>query len=140
MSCRYVFTRITIRLFFFTQSRILKPPVYHRTTRLPHPPPLKRGIELLKYGRPVEAPWNSANPAQQQLVNKEKKSVETLQNGKIKEEAPPSLPDAQFWATWDFEYKSFREPLSFRKRGGGIAQSSGGVNLNPKTRVDAKFS
>lgn len=120
---------------------VLPPPVYHRTTRLPHPPPLKRGTELLKYGRPVEAPWNSTNNStQQQPVNKDKKTVETLQNGKIKEEAPPSLPDAQFWATWDFEHKSLREPLSFRKRAGGVVQSSGGLNLNPRARVDTKFS
>ncbi|KAF9649688.1 hypothetical protein BDM02DRAFT_3142121 [Thelephora ganbajun] len=120
---------------------VLPPPVYHRTTRLPHPPPLKRGTELLKYGRPVEAPWNSTNnPTQQQPANKDKKTVETLQNGKIKEEMPPSLPDAQFWATWDFEHKNFREPLSFKKRMGGVVQSSGGINLNPRVRVDSKFS
>ena len=115
--------------------------MYHRTTRLPHPPPLKRGTELLKYGRPVEAPWNfTNNPTQHQPVNRDKKTVGTLQNGKIKEEAPPSLPDAQFWATWDFEHKSFREPLSFKKRVGGVVQSSGGINLNPRARVDSKFS
>ena len=89
----------------------------------------------------MEAPWNSTNnPTQQQPVNKDKKTVETLQNGKIKEEAPPSLPDAQFWATWDFEHKNFREPLSFKKRVGGAVQSSSGMNLNPRARVDSKFS
>jgi hypothetical protein len=125
----------------FTCSFPFQPPVYHRTTRLPHPPPLKRGTELLKYGRPVEAPWNFANnPAQQQPINKDKKTVGTLQNGKIKEEAPPSLPDAQFWATWDFEHKNFREPLSFKKRVGGAMQSSSGISLNLRARADSKFS
>jgi len=110
---------------------VLSPSVYLRATRLSHPPVLKRGNQILVYGPGVPAPWNAITtpqPPSQPAVKREDKSASGMLNGKAKEEPQPILPDARFYATWDYEQKNFKEPLAVgRKRTGGI-QSSGSLS------------
>ncbi|KAI0063291.1 hypothetical protein BV25DRAFT_1854246 [Artomyces pyxidatus] len=116
---------------------ILPGAVYSRTTRLAHPPVLSRGPEKLLYGPGVAASWNSAlGPTPPSAVptpttGKGKESTANgLPNGKGKEpvEEAKALPDARFYATWEYEQKNFREPLVTprRARQGSIIQSSVG--------------
>lgn len=105
----------------------------NRTTRLAHPPVLYRSSKPLLYGRGIPAPWNShaippgdgSNvPPTPVTSNKEK----DRENG----EAPnkPLIPDAQLFATWDFETKDFKVPLPssrHRNRVGSIQSGSSGV-------------
>jgi hypothetical protein len=106
---------------------LLKPSVYLRSTRLLHPPALKHGSEVIVYGPGIPAPWNgNATPQAlpQPAVKKEDKSANGMPNGKAKEDPPPVLPDARFYATWDYEQKNFKEPLALGKKRVGSMQSS----------------
>ncbi|THH17282.1 hypothetical protein EW146_g3495 [Bondarzewia mesenterica] len=97
-----------------------------RTTRLGHPPVLQRGPEKLTYGTGINAPWNSnststAAPAvPTPIMGKGKESLANgLSNGKGKEPAEKekkAIPDARLYATWEYEQKSFKEPLTIPRR------------------------
>lgn len=94
--------------------------VVNRLSRLAHPPVLTRGSKPILYGPGIPAPWNShttqtdnnsipATPATPKHKDKDKdkeKEGETAQ-------APPRplIPDAQLYATWDFESKDYKLPL-----------------------------
>ncbi|KDQ54475.1 hypothetical protein JAAARDRAFT_181901 [Jaapia argillacea MUCL 33604] len=101
--------------------QILPSSVYVRTTRLGHPPPLERDSQKLFYGPPVPAPWNSTGPP---IV------APTPTVGKAKESAPPDgvapkiLPDARYYATWDYEQKRYNEALPTSVRRGRMASFS----------------
>lgn len=108
---------------------MLQPSVYLRATRLIHPPPLKRGAQTLVYGPGTPAPWNATN-ALAPAPPPPKKDEKPALNGKSKEEPPPVLPDAKYYATWDYESKSFKEPLVLGRKKIGSMQSS--INLKAK--------
>ncbi|KAJ7670527.1 hypothetical protein B0H17DRAFT_1141756 [Mycena rosella] len=78
--------------------RVLPPPIYHRVTRLNHPPPLARGAKLLKYGPGVPAPWNAPE-------DKDKDAV------KERDAREAKIPDARVYATWEYETKDYRTML-----------------------------
>lgn len=87
--------------------------MYNRTTKLGHPPPLVQEGRRLTYGPGVPAQWNGpvAAPAAPQAngVKKEK-------DGKDKDAAPAKLlPDAKLYATWNWEQKSYRDPVRSRR-------------------------
>ncbi|KAN0078255.1 hypothetical protein V8E55_010312 [Tylopilus felleus] len=94
--------------------QVLPGPVLSRTTRLTHPPVLQRGSQKLYYGPGVPAPWNSSL------------SMSAAQGGKGGEDGGATngqdassftLPDAQMFATWDYEMKQHNEPLGAGRRG-----------------------
>ncbi|KAF8966948.1 hypothetical protein BDZ97DRAFT_1806041 [Flammula alnicola] len=114
---------------------ILPPAILTRTSRLSHPPVLHRGNKPLIYGSGIPAPWNanavtsgpdSVLPTP--LTSKPKEAPSA--NGK---ESPvkPVLPDARLYATWDYEQKDFKVPLTplprSRNRMGSIQASGSGV-------------
>ncbi|KAG1736221.1 hypothetical protein EDB19DRAFT_1722347 [Suillus lakei] len=108
--------------------QILPPSVLARTTRLAHPPVLQRGNQKLYYGTGVSAPWNSsASGAPTGAKGKE----EGTANGRSNEPPTFTLPDAQMFATWDFEAKRPQETLMVR-RGRGVPGS--GVTLSMGNR------
>lgn len=101
-----------------------------RTTRLAHPPVLQRGNQKLYYGTGVSAPWNSSAsvaPPPPGAKGKEDGVV----NGRGNEPPTFTLPDAQMFATWDFEAKRQQEPLVVR-RGRGVTTS--GLTLSVGNR------
>jgi hypothetical protein len=67
-----------------------------------------------------------------------------LTNGKGKEVAgKPFLQDARLYATWDYEQKSFKDPLSVGRRGRtgstlGMGTISLGAGNGPKLRSEGK--
>jgi len=78
-----------------------------RTTRLGHPPPLKRNDgEELTYGPGIPAPWNA--PPQPAAVPGKPKEKE--------ENAERALPDAQYFATWEYDPKRPTEPPTIPRR------------------------
>jgi len=113
----------------------------NRITRLAHPPVLYRGTKPLYYGRGIPAPWNShpvpsmtteghgggvpptpsstttASALPPPLRNKSKdREVENgggeNGNGNGGEgNDKPLIPDAQLFATWDFETRDYKVPL-----------------------------
>ena len=109
-----------------TQLIVIQNPVHNRTTRLGHPPVLLRGTTKLVYGQGVPAPWNSSTtPAPPQApkptVNG-KEGANGNGNGNSKDDAAAAaaaklLPDARLFATWNWEGKSYREPLPALRRG-----------------------
>ncbi|KAF8901049.1 hypothetical protein CPB84DRAFT_1680169 [Gymnopilus junonius] len=98
--------------------QVLPPTILARTSRLSHPPVLHRGNKPLTYGTGIPAPWN-ANAI---TTGPDGAVVPTPQSTKPKELAqtangkePPvkaTLPDAKLFATWDYESKDFRVPLT----------------------------
>lgn len=92
----------------------MKPSIYTRTSRLTHPLPLQRGPKPLVYGSGIPAPWNAnapptidtrpSTPGAAKLKDKEKETADAA--------AKPVLPDARFYATWDYETKDFKIPLT----------------------------
>lgn len=119
--------------------RRLQGNVYARTVRVTHPPVLQRGAQKLTYGPGVNAPWNasfSPAPATTPATaaggggGKGKDGNGNgggggMANGKEKEKdgagARP-LPDARFYATWNYEPKRFDDGLvAARRRMGSIA-------------------
>ncbi|KAF5353324.1 hypothetical protein D9756_008101 [Leucocoprinus leucothites] len=109
-------------------SHVLPPVVMNRITRLAHPPVLNRGTKPLLYGRGIPAPWNShALPSsdgggipptpisasgKDKNKNKDKdRDAESGDNGNGEKPSKPLLPDAQLFATWDFETKDYKAPL-----------------------------
>ena len=110
---------------------LLKPSVYLRATRLSHPLALKRGNHTLTYGPGVDAPWNAINAAATAppVAKKEDKpAMNGMPNGKAKEEPAPVMPDAKFYATWDYEQKNFKEPLMQGRKRVGNMQTSGSLS------------
>ncbi|KAI6118105.1 hypothetical protein F5141DRAFT_1096166 [Pisolithus sp. B1] len=106
--------------------QVLPGSVQARTTRLTHPPVLQRGSQKLIYGPGISAPWNSSlasgGPAGQQQSQPQpqpsKSGEDSLTNGR---ETPSfTLPDAQMFATWDYEVKRYQDPLSRRGRVVGV--------------------
>ncbi|KAI6013188.1 hypothetical protein BKA83DRAFT_679460 [Pisolithus microcarpus] len=105
--------------------QVLPGSVQARTTRLTHPPVLQRGSQKLIYGPGISAPWNSSlaggGPTGQQQQQPQKQQPQpskggedSLANGR---ETPSfTLPDAQMFATWDYEVKRYQDPLSRRGR------------------------
>ncbi|RPD60727.1 hypothetical protein L227DRAFT_547024 [Lentinus tigrinus ALCF2SS1-6] len=111
---------------------ILPQTVYIRSSRVQHPPVLLRGGQKLLYGNGVNASWNSSfnpTPAATPAAGKGKDgAVNGMANGKDKGgdkgadgEKPRALPDARFYATWNYEQKRYDEPLVVRRRVGSIA-------------------
>lgn len=84
-----------------------------RTTRLTHPPVLQRGSQKLVYGSGIPAPWNSSptNSAGQGGKGEDGSAA----NGQ--DASSFTLPDAQMFATWDYEAKHYQEPLGAGRRG-----------------------
>ncbi|KAI0314003.1 hypothetical protein OF83DRAFT_1064528 [Amylostereum chailletii] len=109
--------------------QVLPGTVIARTTRLAHPPVLKRGPEDLTYGTGISAPWNStatptgaAAPTTAGGKNKDP-PVNGMVNGKGKDKEKESaemekraLPDAKMYATWEYDQKSFRDPPMVPRR------------------------
>ncbi|TFY78282.1 hypothetical protein EWM64_g5730 [Hericium alpestre] len=108
---------------------VLPGSVLSRTTRLGHPPFIQGDTSIVH--RPsVPAPWNSA-PAAATPAPVPGKGKEALANGvpngkakdaAEKEEKP--LPDARYYATWQFEQKSYKEPLPLRRLRQGSIQTT----------------
>lgn len=85
--------------------------VLARTTRLTHPPVLQRGSQKLIYGPSISAPWNSSQTGASGQAPKG--GDEAMANN---QDAPSfSLPDAEMFATWEFEPKHYRDALSGRR-------------------------
>jgi len=105
-----------------------KPSVFARTTRLAHPPVLQRGNQKIYYGTGISAPWNSsASGAPTGTKGKD----DGLANGGRNEPPTFTLPDAQMFATWDFEVKRPHESLVVRRGRGVLAP---GVTLSMGNR------
>lgn len=109
--------------------------VTNRLTRLAHPPVLHRGNKPLLYGRGIPAAWNShgiplndgSNVPATPLASSAKEK--DRENGDLP--SKPVIPDAQLFATWDFEPKDFKVALPpshrYRNRVGSIPSGSSGV-------------
>ncbi|KAG1733075.1 uncharacterized protein EDB91DRAFT_1150378 [Suillus paluster] len=108
--------------------QILPPSVLARTTRLAHPPVLQRGNQKLYYGAGVSAPWNSSSSGAPAGA---KGKDDGIANGRGNEPPTFTLPDAQMFATWEFEVKRPQESLVVR-RGRGAPGS--GVTLSMGSR------
>ena len=94
--------------------------VLRRTTRLGPPPPLVQDGRRLTYGPGVSAPWNSGPlPPPGQANGAAKEGVK-----KEKGDAPPQkpVPDAKLYATWNWEQKTYRDPVR-RPRMGSVSLS-----------------
>ncbi|KAJ8588598.1 hypothetical protein M405DRAFT_768872 [Rhizopogon salebrosus TDB-379] len=98
--------------------QILPPSVLARTVRLAHPPVLQRGNQKLYYGTGISAPWNSSAPSAPPGA---KGKDDGTANGRGNEPPTFTLPDAQMFATWDFEAKRPQESLVVRRGRGGPA-------------------
>ncbi|KAL4077633.1 hypothetical protein J3A83DRAFT_1639150 [Scleroderma citrinum] len=91
--------------------QVLPGAVLARTTRLTHPPVLQRGPQKLIYGPGINAPWNSSQTGASGQAPKG--GDETMATGR---DAPSlTLPDAQMFATWDYEPKHYQDPLTGRR-------------------------
>ncbi|KIM56255.1 hypothetical protein SCLCIDRAFT_1220512 [Scleroderma citrinum Foug A] len=91
--------------------QVLPGAVLARTTRLTHPPVLQRGSQKLIYGPSISAPWNSSQTGASGQAPKG--GDEAMANN---QDAPSfSLPDAEMFATWEFEPKHYRDALSGRR-------------------------
>ncbi|KAG0707183.1 hypothetical protein DFH29DRAFT_897379 [Suillus ampliporus] len=102
----------------YLARQILPPSVLARTTRLAHPPVLQRGNQKLYYGAGISAPWNSsASGAPTGTKGKD----DSTANGRGNEPPTFTLPDAQMFATWDFEAKRPQESLVVRRGRGAPA-------------------
>lgn len=108
--------------------------VISRTTRLFHPLALTQDNKKLTYGPGISAPWNTGTAAAAA-------TTPTLPNGAKKEkekDAPPkALPDARLYATWNWERKSFREPLPRRPSRMGTVQLSGTIGNGRRARSES---
>ncbi|TFY54657.1 hypothetical protein EVG20_g9619 [Dentipellis fragilis] len=107
---------------------ILSGPVHSRTTRLGHPPFIP-GDQAIMQRPSIPAPWNSSvippNAAPTPTNAKGKESLANgVPNGKGKEtdEKEKALPDARYYTTWQYEPKSFKEPLALRRPRQGSIQ------------------
>ncbi|KAF9029534.1 hypothetical protein BDZ89DRAFT_1065316 [Hymenopellis radicata] len=87
-------------------QQVLPTKIYSRASRITHPPVLVADNNALTYGPGIPAPWNTGNS--------------TASGDGKKEDAPPVLPDARLFATWDSETKNFREPLKGRGNRGKV--------------------
>ncbi|KAF8550712.1 hypothetical protein OG21DRAFT_1419236 [Imleria badia] len=92
--------------------QVLPGPVLSRTSRLTHPPVLQRGSQKLYYGPGVPAPWNSSVVSAAQGGKGEDGGMTNGQDA-----SSFTLPDAQMFATWDYETKQYKEPLGTGRRG-----------------------
>ncbi|KAF9451317.1 hypothetical protein P691DRAFT_699504 [Macrolepiota fuliginosa MF-IS2] len=130
---------------------VLPPVVMNRTTRLAHPPVLHRGTKPLLYGRGIPAPWNSHATPPSDNPNVPATPIASTAKEKDREngEAPPKplMPDAQLFATWDFETKDYKVPLPSAHRHRNQVRSapsgSSGVislplNATPRTKSGPK--
>ncbi|ETW79874.1 hypothetical protein HETIRDRAFT_322551 [Heterobasidion irregulare TC 32-1] len=124
---------------------VLSAPLQKRTMRLSHPGVLKRGSEQLIYGNGVSAVWNSspmpAPVAPTPTVGKGKEALANgLANGKGagKEKA---LPDARMYATWEYDQKSFKEPLAIprRARQASIQSNLSSVSAVGRARSESRI-
>lgn len=118
-----------------------------------YPPILSRGTQKLTYGPGLAAPWNSGPtpplPSTTPLPNGVKGSNtpgSAIVKNEEKDAPPKPLPDARLYSTWNWEEKSFREPLPPPARrprvgsvqlgmpgaGGGVGGLGGGVVGNGK--------
>jgi len=138
-------------------KQMLPGSVYSRTTRLTHPPVLQQSGKKLTYGNGVNAPWNvgplpsttAATPAPA-LPTKETKSGSSKDAGNAPNGkdavASKALPDARLFATWDWEHKSYSNPLQVgRRRMGSMHVSSSGHGFGngillggPRPRSESK--
>ncbi|XP_006455787.1 hypothetical protein AGABI2DRAFT_210360 [Agaricus bisporus var. bisporus H97] len=126
---------------------VLPPVVMSRTTRLVHPPVLNRGSKPVLYGRGIPAPWNShAIPPADSTNNLPPTPVATSTKDKVREngETPTKshIPDAQLFATWDFETKDYKLPLpsshrQHRTRVASLTSGQNSVNLGTASRPKA---
>ena len=135
----------------FSLIHCTQPVVMNRIMRLAHPPVLYRGTKPLYYGRGIPAPWNShpmtttdghgggvpptpnsttsvgalALPSPRNKA-KDREAENGGENGNVGEgnERKSLIPDAQLFATWDFESKDFKVPVV-----------SGGVMLGSASRM-----
>ncbi|KAH7885876.1 hypothetical protein F5I97DRAFT_1809135 [Phlebopus sp. FC_14] len=93
--------------------QVLPGSVLARTSRLTHPPILQRGTQRLFYGPGISAPWNSSSSGP---GGKAIEDSSTMANGRGAEAPAFTLPEAQMFATWEYEVKHFNEPLGRRGR------------------------
>ncbi|KIK80984.1 hypothetical protein PAXRUDRAFT_833185 [Paxillus rubicundulus Ve08.2h10] len=94
--------------------QVLPGSVLSRTSRLTHPPVLQRGSQKLYFGPGVAAPWNSSLTGGSGTHGGKGGEDSRMINGR---EAPSfTLPEAQMFATWDYEVKHFQEPLAAGRR------------------------
>jgi hypothetical protein len=122
-----VSTPLFLQTFSISECPFRKPLIFSRTSRLSHPPILHRGPKPLTYGQGVPAPWNTipestVQPPPTPAVTKPG-AKDALPNGKdkAKDAHSPSktaaaLPDARLYATWDYEPKDYRIPLTVLSR------------------------
>ncbi|KAF8840338.1 hypothetical protein BDN67DRAFT_968746 [Paxillus ammoniavirescens] len=95
--------------------QVLPGSVLSRTSRLTHPPVLQRGSQKLYFGPGVAAPWNSSLTGASGTHGGKGGEDLNMNNGR---EAPSfTLPEAQMFATWDYDAKHFQEPLAAGRRG-----------------------
>ncbi|KAF9238395.1 hypothetical protein BU15DRAFT_47719 [Melanogaster broomeanus] len=95
--------------------QVLPGSVLSRTSRLTHPPVMQQGSQKLYYGPGVPAPWNSSLTGASGTPGIRGGEDPSVVNGR---EAPSFiLPDAQMFATWDYEAKHFQQPLAASRRG-----------------------
>ena len=123
--------------------------MYSRTTKVSHPPVLMRGAQKLTYGPGVSAPWNSgtgvpgaASAAATAVTTPQLPNGVKGAKDKEREKAPAvpkPLPDARMFATWNWDQKSYKEPLSqfHRRTRTGSVQLSGTVGNGRRARSES---
>ena len=99
-----------------------------------YPPILNRGAQKLTYGPGIAAPWNSGPtpplPSTTPIPNGVKGANSATVKNEEKDAPPKPLPDARLYATWNWEEKSYREPLlppARRPRVGSVQLGMPGV-------------
>ena len=106
--------------------------MHARTTRIGHPPALKRadGEELI-YGQGIPAAWNM--PPQPAAAPGKPPPAKDKQE---KEERARALPDAHFYATWEFDPKRPTEaPVVPRRAKAGTYTLRAGGRGRSETRA-----
>ncbi|KAF7795137.1 hypothetical protein EIP86_006284 [Pleurotus ostreatoroseus] len=109
-----------------------------RINKLAHPPVLSRGTQKLVYGPGISAPWNSGPaPAVTPLPNGLKSALKDNKDAKDKEASTKPLADARLYATWNYEEKSFREPLPAGRRRMGSVHLTGTMGNGKRARSES---
>jgi len=112
--------------------QVLSPALYSRATKLQAPPLQVGATERFTYGPGVPAPWNSNNSAAPaESSGKNKDPANGHRDGSSKGEAKSdAVADATLYATWDWETKDYRLPISHTKsrRAGSFSIGGGAPN------------
>ncbi|EKM52593.1 uncharacterized protein PHACADRAFT_261116 [Phanerochaete carnosa HHB-10118-sp] len=113
-------------------QKVLPINVLRRTTRFGPPLPLVQDGRKLTYGPGVSASWNSGPQPPQPQANGATKDGMRKEKG----DAPPAkpAPDAKLYATWNWEQKTYRDPVR-RQRVGSVSLS--GTIGNGRRRSDS---